>query len=105
MVDEYQGPAPIHIGPVPQRTELSMATQRHGDEVRLVAPSARSDGGFHLHTKDDAQRLLVIRRMKPREFTIGEMKNQLESLSPLMNRDAPTTDETAARDPLRNCHT
>ena len=105
MGDEQQGPAQMQIGRVAQRTELSIATLRHYDEVGLVAPSARSDGGFRLYTEDDVQRLLVIRRMKPLEFTLDEMKNLLASLDTLANADAPTTDKTAASDFIRNCHT
>jgi len=103
--DEQQGPAQMQIGRVAQRTELSIATLRHYDEVGLVAPSARSDGGFRLYTEDDVQRLLVIRRMKPLEFTLDEMKNLLASLDTLANADAPRTDKTAASDFIRNCHT
>jgi DNA-binding transcriptional MerR regulator len=95
----------MQIGRVAQRTELSIATLRHYDEVGLVAPSARSDGGFRLYTEDDVQRLLVIRRMKPLEFTLDEMKNLLASLDTLANPNASTTDKSAASDFIRNCHT
>lgn len=35
------------------------------NEPGLVAPSARSQGGFRLYTESDVARLMVIRRMKP----------------------------------------
>ncbi|MFI5716454.1 MerR family transcriptional regulator [Nocardia sp. NPDC051750] len=70
----------LQIGQVAERTELSLKTIRHYDEVGLVQPSARSSGGFRLYTADDVERLLVIRRMKPLGFTLAEMKQLLECL-------------------------
>ncbi|WP_043368340.1 MerR family DNA-binding transcriptional regulator, partial [Mycolicibacterium conceptionense] len=48
----------MQIGEVAARTELSIKTIRHYDEVGLVTPSARSAGGFRLYTADDVNRLL-----------------------------------------------
>ncbi|WP_069386702.1 MerR family transcriptional regulator [Cellulosimicrobium cellulans] len=68
----------IHIGAVAERTGLSLRTLRHYDDVGLVRPSARSDGGFRLYTEADVERLLLIRRMKPLGFTLEEMAELLE---------------------------
>jgi DNA-binding transcriptional MerR regulator len=73
----------MQIGQVAARTELSIATVRHYDEVGLVIPSARSTGGFRLYTDADVERLLVIRRMKPLGFSLSEMKGLLDSLGVL----------------------
>lgn len=73
----------LRIGQVAERTELSLKTIRHYDEVGLVQPSARSGGGFRLYTDADIERLLVIRRMKPLGFTLAEMKQLLECLDTL----------------------
>ncbi|MGW0246415.1 MerR family transcriptional regulator [Nocardia goodfellowii] len=73
----------LQIGQVAERTELSLKTIRHYDEVGLVQPSARSSGGFRLYTDADVDRLLVIRRMKPLGFTLAEMKQLLEALAVL----------------------
>ncbi|MBH5143631.1 MerR family transcriptional regulator [Rhodococcus erythropolis] len=70
----------MQIGEVAERTELSIKTIRHYDDVGLVTPSERSAGGFRLYTEADVQRLLVIRRMKPLGFTLDEMRQLLESL-------------------------
>ena len=66
----------MQIGQVAERTELSIKTIRHYDEVGLVTPSERSAGGFRLYTEADVQRLLVIRRMKPLGFSLEEMKQR-----------------------------
>ena len=68
----------MRIGEVAERTELSFRTLRHYDEIGLVTPSARTDGGFRLYTEGDVARLLLIRRMKPLGFTLDEMRELLE---------------------------
>lgn len=79
-MDEPTGtfPATMHIGAVASRTGLSLRTLRHYDDVGLVRPSGRSDGGFRLYTEQDVERLLVVRRMKPLGFTLEEMADLLE---------------------------
>lgn len=72
--------AHMQIGEVAERTGLSIRTLRHYDEVGLVPPSERSAGGFRLYTEADVERLIVIRRMKPLEFTLDEMSTLLTSL-------------------------
>ncbi|CAM3648007.1 MerR family transcriptional regulator [Isoptericola cucumis] len=75
---ELSPDATLHIGAVATRTGLSLRTLRHYDEVGLVRPSARSEGGFRLYTEDDVERLLLVRRMKPLGFTLDEMAELLE---------------------------
>jgi DNA-binding transcriptional MerR regulator len=73
----------MRIGEVTERTSLSFRTLRHYDDVGLVAPSARTDGGFRLYTEDDVERLLLIRRMKPLGYTLEEMRELLEVVDAL----------------------
>ncbi len=63
----------MQIGEIAQRTDLSLRTLRHYDEVGLLRPSGRSEGGFRLYTEEDLDKLVVIRRMKPLGFTLEEM--------------------------------
>ncbi len=93
----------MQIGEVAERTELSIRTIRHYDEVGLVTPSERSTGGFRLYTEADVQRLLVIRRMKPLGFTLDEMRQLLDSLDAL---DSAGSAEgiAAARAFVTQCH-
>ncbi|MFC8340338.1 MerR family transcriptional regulator [Streptomyces rubiginosohelvolus] len=69
----------MQIGEVAARTELSLRTIRHYEETGLVAPSARSRGGFRLYTETDVARLMVIRRMKPLGFTLDQMRDLLDA--------------------------
>ncbi|OON80060.1 MerR family transcriptional regulator [Streptomyces tsukubensis] len=77
----------MQIGEVAERTELSLRTIRHYEETGLVAPSARSQGGFRLYTEADVARLMVIRRMKPLGFTLEEMRDLLEATDRLDTAD------------------
>lgn len=69
----------MQIGEVAARTELSLRTIRHYEEIGLVTPSARSRGGFRLYSEADVARLMVIRRMKPLGFTLEEMRDLLQA--------------------------
>jgi DNA-binding transcriptional MerR regulator len=90
----------MQIGEVAARTELSLRTIRHYEDVGLVTPSARSQGGFRLYTEGDVQRLMVIRRMKPLGFTLEQMRDLL-AITDRLDHDEPPTDpeclELAAR--------
>ncbi|MEV6261047.1 MerR family transcriptional regulator [Streptomyces sp. NPDC051784] len=86
----------MQIGEVAARTELSLRTIRHYEETGLVAPSARSRGGFRLYTEADVARLMVIRRMKPLGFTLDEMRDLLEVTDRLDDGTELTPDERDA---------
>ncbi|MBT2511653.1 MerR family transcriptional regulator [Streptomyces sp. ISL-98] len=89
----------MQIGEVAERTGLSLRTIRHYEEVGLVIPSARSKGGFRLYTEADVDRLMVIRRMKPLDFSLEEMRDLLEITDRIAAVDDPPTGEE--RDRLR----
>lgn len=80
----------MQIGELAERTELSLRTIRHYDEVGLL-PASRTEGGFRVYTERDVERLLHIRRMKPLGFTLEEMTDVLE----LLGADAPAPDRLA----------
>ncbi|MFD4367624.1 MerR family transcriptional regulator [Rhodococcus sp. NPDC058521] len=87
----------LQIGQVAERTELSLKSIRHWDEVGLVQPSARSAGGFRLYTEADVARMLVIRRMKPLGFTLAEMKQLLDAIEVLDDASAEPAARKAAQ--------
>ncbi|GAA2015377.1 MerR family transcriptional regulator [Nocardioides kribbensis] len=102
MSEETAGPAadpsdPIpetramHIGEVATRTDLSLRSLRHWDEVGLLRPSGRTDGGFRLYTERDVERILLIRRMKPLGFSLEEMGAALADLD-LLAEEGPGPD-------------
>ena len=89
--------AAMHIGEVAARTDLSLRSLRHWEEVGLLQPSGRTDGGFRLYTEDDVEKILVIRRMKPLGFTLEEMKSAMADLETLRSPDAAAPARDAAR--------
>ncbi len=89
----------MQIGEVADRTKLSLRTIRHYEEVGLVPSSARSKGGFRLYTEADVARLMLIRRMKPLDFTLEEMADLLTLLDNL-TADSHPADHAALLDRL-----
>lgn len=79
----------LHIGAVAERTELSLRTLRHYDQIGLVNPSERSEGGFRLYSEADVERILLIRRMKPLDFTLEQMRELLDITDEVAQPDAP----------------
>jgi DNA-binding transcriptional MerR regulator len=73
----------MQIGEVAERTGLSLRTIRYYEEVGLVRPSSRTSGGFRLYTEVDVARLRLVRRMKPLEFSLEEMRDVLGVLDAL----------------------
>lgn len=75
--------AMYQIGQVAEVVGLSLRTIRHYEEVGLVPPSGRSAGGFRLYTDGDIDRLRLIKRMKPLDFTLEEMRQLLDARAQL----------------------
>jgi DNA-binding transcriptional MerR regulator len=73
----------MQIGEVAEQTGLSLRTIRYYEEVGLVRPSSRTTGGFRLYSESDLARLRLVRRMKPLDFSLEEMKDVLEALDSL----------------------
>lgn len=78
---EPADPAPMprlhRIGEVADEVGLSLRTIRYYEEMGLVEPSGRTPGGFRLYTDSDADRLRIVKHMKPLDFTIEEMRDLL----------------------------
>jgi DNA-binding transcriptional MerR regulator len=77
----------MQIGEVSEQTGLSLRTIRYYEEMGLVTPSSRTSGGFRLYTDTDVARLRLIRRMKPLDFSLDEMKDVLRVLDTLETTD------------------
>lgn len=87
--------AVMQIGEVAARTELSLRSLRHWEEVGLLRPSGRTEGGFRLYTEADVERILVIRRMKPLGFTLDQMSAAMRDIETLRGADAGSRREEA----------
>ncbi len=89
----------MQIGEVAEQTSLSLRTIRYYEEMGLVTPSGRTTGGFRLYADSDVARLRLIRRMKPLEFSLEEMRQVLGVLDDLEAADpaGPGRDELVER--------
>ncbi|WP_200330486.1 MerR family transcriptional regulator [Leucobacter sp. L43] len=83
----------MHIGELAARTELSIRTLRHYDQIGLLVPTGRSEGGFRLYTEGDYDRLMLIRRMKPLGYSLDQMGDLLRAI----DRTQGSTEEHATR--------
>jgi len=86
-------PGTMQIGEVAARTELSLRSLRHWEEVGLLPPSGRSEGGFRLYTEADVEKILLVRRMKPLGFSLEEMRQVLADVATLSAGDDPDARE------------
>lgn len=68
----------LQIGDVADRTGLSLRTIRHYEEVGLLPEPQRSPGGFRLYSEQAVERLLLIKRMKPLDFTLEQMRDLID---------------------------
>lgn len=84
----------MQIGEVANRVGLSLRTIRHYDEVGLVVPSERSVGGFRLYTDADVERLALVKKLKPLDFTLEQMRELLATVDAVEND--PGDDEEAS---------
>lgn len=87
----------MHIGELAEKTGLSLRTIRHYDEVGLLKPTGRTDGGFRLYTHQDFSRLMLIRRMKPLGFPLEEMTDLLRVIDTLSSSDSTTPVDSEVR--------
>ncbi|GAA1883466.1 MerR family transcriptional regulator [Lapillicoccus jejuensis] len=89
----------LQIGEVAEATGLSLRTIRHYDEVGLLPPVERSPGGFRLYSQESVDRLLLVKQMKPLDFTLEQMRELIDALDEV-DDPATTPDERAARQAL-----
>lgn len=94
----------MQIGDVAERTGLSLRTIRHYEEVDLLPDPQRSQGGFRLYTEDAVQRLLLVKQMKPLDFTLEEMRDILELRERLANPRLSSKTRTGLNARLEHYH-
>jgi MerR family copper efflux transcriptional regulator len=79
VIDE--GRWTMQIGELAERAGLSLRTIRHYDDVGLLHPSARTDGGFRIYSEKDYERLILIRQARALGFSLDEIADLLDVLS------------------------
>ncbi len=84
------------IGELASRAHLSLRTLRYWEEVGLITPSARTPGGFRLYTEANALRVELIKRMKPVDLTLEELKVLADLSDLLAGTDGTPAERSAA---------
>jgi MerR family transcriptional regulator, thiopeptide resistance regulator len=76
--DESARPVAWKVGELAGRTGLSVRTLHYYDEIGLLSPSRRTDGGHRLYTADDVVRLQQIKSLQHLGFTLREIRECLD---------------------------
>ncbi|HAX81452.1 MAG TPA: MerR family transcriptional regulator [Actinobacteria bacterium] len=63
----------FQIGEVAERVGLSIRTIRYYEEIELVVPSGRTEGGFRLYGEDDIRRLELAKALKPTGLSLEDL--------------------------------
>lgn len=66
------------IGEVAELAGVSVRTLRHYDELGLLRPSGRSDGGYRLYERADVERLREILVWRQLGFPLAEIRAMLD---------------------------
>jgi DNA-binding transcriptional MerR regulator len=94
----------VHIGEVAERTGLSHRTIRYYEEMGLVEPTARTEGGFRLYDEAAIGRLLLIMPMKPLGFSIEQIRALLGALDTLAEPGSGDARRVAAQTLVEQTH-
>ncbi len=70
-------PEPLLIGALSYRTGCNIETIRYYERIGLLAPPARSNGGYRLYGLGHLKRLHFIRRAREIGFTLDEVRTLL----------------------------
>jgi DNA-binding transcriptional MerR regulator len=88
------------IGEVSARVGLSLRTIRYYEELGLIRPAQRSEGGFRLYRDEDIERLLLIKHIKPLGLSMQAMSELLDARATLAAADADPAVVAAAMQAL-----
>ncbi|HEX5695039.1 MAG TPA: MerR family transcriptional regulator [Acidimicrobiia bacterium] len=92
MIDEHH-----QIGAVAERLDLSLRTIRYYEEIGLVSPSGRTEGGFRLYTESDIERLRLVKVLKPIGMSLEAMSELLECADRLASGHGVDLEEVGKR--------
>jgi DNA-binding transcriptional MerR regulator len=73
---------------VADRVDLSLRTIRYYEEIGLVTPSGRTEGGFRLYTESDIDRLLLVKSLKPLGMPLELISELLDCADQINGTDA-----------------
>jgi DNA-binding transcriptional MerR regulator len=84
------------VGEVAGRLGVSPRTIKYYEELGLVQPEARSQGGFRLYGEEEVQRLERVLRMKGMGYSLAAIRELLAVREAAQEADKVTVLRTAA---------
>lgn len=67
----------MKVGELAQRTGLTVRTLHHFDQIGLLKPSARSESGYRLYSRDDVARLHSIQSLRQLGLPLKQIASML----------------------------
>lgn len=67
----------IHIKEVAKQTKITVRTLRYYDQIGLLAPSSKTEGGHRLYTEEDLKKLQYIQFLKELGYGLQNIKEML----------------------------
>jgi DNA-binding transcriptional MerR regulator len=92
MINEH-----YQIGEVAEMVGLSLRTIRYYEEIELVSPSGRTEGGFRLYTDSDVRRLHLVKALKPVGLSLETMGELVGAVDDLATDEKPADDSANER--------
>ncbi len=73
------GPSNVHltIGKIATLAQVSTDTLRYYERERLIAPAAKSTGGYRLYERDALRRIRFIKQAQQCGFNLAEIRSLL----------------------------
>lgn len=68
----------LKVGELARRTGLTVRALHHYDSIGLLRPSARSDGGYRLYSRDDVARLHGIQTLRRMGLPLADVARLLD---------------------------
>ncbi|WP_459503338.1 MerR family transcriptional regulator [Bacillus sp. C1] len=69
----------IHINKVGELTGVTVRTLRYYDQIGLLEPASKTEGGHRLYTNEEIKKLQQVQFLKKVGFPLHEIKNMLAS--------------------------
>lgn len=82
----------MKIGEVAKRTGTTLRTVRYYEELDLIRPTVRTQGGFRLYSEEECKRVQLIKNLQLLDFPLAKIKQLFESRSHAETGDAAAQD-------------
>lgn len=92
----------LKVGELTKRTGLTVRALHHYDSIGRLRPSARSDSGYRLYSRDDVARLHGVQTLRRTGLSLADVAQLLDggavTLPAILARQIGTLDQEIAQD-------